>query len=308
MKPTAVDKAKVTLLVDNYYDVLLPSTEHVVRVGPGQTKKPLMAGHGFSIFVEVWKNGEYENILVDASHSHVVLLNNLEGLNIDPDTINAAFISHGHFDHYQGLAGLAERRTKPLTTYIHPDAFYPKLLVTPKGKIGPWVFDKELHEEKGIRFVEERIPCVVNKFFILSGEIERTTDFEKPWPAAKILKNEKETQDYFIDEQALGILVKDKGLIVIAGCSHPGIVNIVRHMHNITQEKILCIVGGFHLSILPEEIIKKTINALLEFEPKLIMPCHCTGFEPTVMMYEMCKDRFAVNCVGTSIVFSSNNA
>ncbi len=303
MKSEAVDKVKITILVDNYYDVLLPSTEHVVRVGPGQTKKPLMAGHGFSIFAEVWKNGEYANMLIDAAHSDTVLLNNMEGLGIEPDSVQAMFLSHGHFDHYQGLMGLAERRKKKLPVYVHPDAFYPKLLVTPRGKIGPWIFDKEAHEEKGVEFIEERMPCVVNRFFLLSGEIERTTDFEKPWTAAKVLKNGKEIQDYFLDEQALGILVKDRGLIVIAGCSHPGIVNMVKHMQNITGEKILCVVGGFHLSILPDEVVKKTVKALMEFEPELIMPCHCTGFKPTVMMFEMCGDRFAVNCVGSSIVF-----
>ena len=302
MKPKAVDKAKVTILVDNYYDVLLPSTELVQRVGPGQTKKPLMAGHGFSIFIEVWEGENYANMLVDTSHSSTVLINNLEGLGINPDNIQSAFISHGHFDHYDGLSGLLEARKEPLEVHLHPDAFIPKLLVTPRGKIGPWYFNKEELEKKGAKFVENKEPIVVKDYFLLSGEIEWTTEFEKPWPAAKILKNGKEEQDYFKDEQAIAILVKNKGLIVIAGCSHPGIVNMVTHVHKLTGEPVFAILGGFHLSILPDEVIKKSINGLADFDPTIIIPCHCTGFKATVMMYQMLGEKFAVNCVGSSLL------
>ncbi len=304
MRPLAVDRVKITILVDNYYDVLLPSTKYVKRVTPGQTKKPLMAGHGFSLFVEVWKGERYANILVDSSHSYIPLLNNLEALGIDPDSIETAFLTHGHFDHFGGFAGLAEKRTKPLTVYVHPDAFYPKLVVTPAGKRGPWNFDKKANEEKGITFVEERLSTIINDFFLASGEIERTTEFEKPWPAAKVIKDGKEVQDLFIDEQALGVIVEGKGLVVMAGCSHPGIVNITRHMANITQERVLCVVGGFHLSILSEDDVEKTINGLAEFEPELVVPCHCTGFYPTCRMCVRLGERFAVNCVGSAIEFS----
>lgn len=307
MKPKAVDKMKITILVDNYYDVLLPSHGPVKRVGPGQTKKPLMAGHGYALFVEVWEDGKYANMLVDSSHSPVVLLNNLEALDIDVDSIEGAFLTHGHFDHFGGFAGFAERRGKPLSLYVHPDAFYPKLVVTPAGKKGPWTFDRKVHEEKGIIFVEERLPTVVNNYFLISGEIERTTEFEKPWPAAKVVRNGKETQDFFVDEQALGVLVKDKGLVVIAGCSHPGIVNMVRHMHNLTGEKILCVLGGFHLSILSADDVEKTINGILEFDPELVVPCHCTGFYPTCRMNNRLGDRLAVSSVGSVIEFGGGN-
>ncbi len=305
MRPEAVDRVKVRILVDNYYDVLLPSTANVKRVGPGETKKPLMAGHGYALFVEVFKGDSYANLLVDFSHSPVVLLHNMESLGISPDDVQTAFLTHGHYDHFGGLVEFARKRSKPISVYVHPDAFYPKLVVTPKGRRGPWQLDRKACEEAGVVFVEENMPSVVNRFFLVSGEIERTTDFERPWPAARVIKGDREVQDYFVDEQAVGVLVKDMGLVVISGCSHPGIVNIVRHMRNITQERILCVIGGFHWSILPEDVVEKSIDALMELDVGLVVPCHCTGFYPTCMASRKLGERFAVSSVGTVIEFGS---
>lgn len=207
------------------------------------------------------------------------------------------------FDHFGGLGGFAEKRSKPITVYAHPDAFYPKLVVTPAGKRGPWICEKEELGKKGVVWIEERLPTVVNDFFLISGEIERTTDFEKPWPAARVIKGGKEVQDLFIDEQVLGVLVEGKGLIVVSGCSHPGIVNIVKHMHNLTQERILAVIGGFHLSVLDKDTIEKTIDGIAAFEPELVVPCHCTGFHPSCMLASRFGDKFAINSVGTVIEF-----
>ncbi len=302
MEWRVAEKVKIRLLVDNYIDVFQPSTELVKRITPGQAKKPLMAGHGFSLFVEARDPEISHNILVDASHSPQALLHNMEALDIAPQEVEAFFLTHGHVDHFGGLAGLLEAREKETEVYTHPQAFLPKLVVTPRGKVGPWQLPREELEAKGARFVTNTQPTVVNHFFLLSGEVPRTTPFERPWPAARIVREDgQEVLDHFQDEQSLIIKVKGLGLVVIAGCSHPGIINMVRQAREVGGERVAVVIGGFHLGVVSEDAMEETILHLKELGAELIVPCHCTGFRATCRMAQALGEAFAVNCVGSLV-------
>ncbi len=295
-------KVKIRLLVDNYLDVFEPSTELVKRVTPGQAKKPLQAGHGYSLYIEAQGAEGTHNILVDASHSPQLLLHNMEALGIDPKGIEAFFLTHGHVDHFGGMAGFLEAGGEGIDVYTHPQAFLPKLVVTPRGKAGPWQLPKEELEALGARFVTNTQPTVVNHYFLLSGEVPRTTPFEKPWPAARIIREDgQEVLDDFEDEQSLIIKVKDKGLVVIAGCSHPGIVNMVKHAQELGKDRIAVVIGGFHLGVVSQDVMEETILHLKELGADLVVPCHCTGFRATCRMAQTLGDTFAVNCVGSLV-------
>jgi 7,8-dihydropterin-6-yl-methyl-4-(beta-D-ribofuranosyl)aminobenzene 5'-phosphate synthase len=120
----------------------------------------------------------------------------------------------------------------------------------------------------------------------ISGEVPRVTDFEAP---VNFLREEdgKVFEDTVNDEQAVYLTTR-KGLVVIAGCAHPGIVNIVTHARKSTGSKVYMVLGGFHLANATQERVRKTMDALKNLGVDRIAPMHCTGFEAMKMI----SDRF----------------
>ena len=141
MKIPALQAVTVEILVDNFFDVFEPSRPGIVeRVVPGRLKKPLLAAHGLAYLITLNHQGKLSRILMDAANAPLPLFNNLEALEHDINEIDAVALSHGHPDHYGGLLEfLAKRTGGPIPVYLHKDVFLPKILITPRGRIGPWV-------------------------------------------------------------------------------------------------------------------------------------------------------------------------
>ena len=305
MKIPTLQAVTVEILVDNFFDVFEPSRPGIVeRVVPGRLKKPLLASHGLAYLITLNRGGKLSRILMDAANSPLPLFNNLEALEHDINEIDAVVLSHGHPDHYGGLFEFLGKRTGgPIPVYLHPDVFFPKVLVTPRGRIGPWVLDRDQLMAANVEIHENQGPQLALDQVLLTGTVGATTSYEKPLPGFRRKVAGQEEQDLFPDEQALVADVEGRGLVVIGGCSHPGIVNMVKYAQKLTGvQKISLILGGFHLTPHGDDMIRDTIQGLKELNADLIIAGHCTGFRALTKLAIAFPDTFMVSCVGTKVM------
>jgi 7,8-dihydropterin-6-yl-methyl-4-(beta-D-ribofuranosyl)aminobenzene 5'-phosphate synthase len=301
MKLAETKDVTITTVVDNYTDVLLESIPGVERRGP--KKDPLLAEHGLSVHIRL--EAEDREILLDVGYTKVVLPHNLSRLGIDPTMVDQIVITHGHLDHTAALADLLQMAVKRVPALVHCDAFLERWFIFSDGsKMGPWHENAQEWEEAGAEIVYVEKPYELAPGCLATGPIPRRTDFEEGMPAAHYRKGEDLVHDPINDDQAIVINVEGKGLIVIAGCAHSGIVNTVLYAQEISDvEEIWAIIGDFHLGSATPEKMERTIAELKAIGPRFVMPAHCTGFVATHRFATEMPDEFVLNAVGTRLTF-----
>jgi 7,8-dihydropterin-6-yl-methyl-4-(beta-D-ribofuranosyl)aminobenzene 5'-phosphate synthase len=319
----AIDEVKITLVMDNSLDLLLPSSEIAQRylfnpkwlekfqAKPNLFDAPLpYAEHGFSALITVRHKVKQGVVLFDTGVSRKGLLWNIDALEIDLAAIQAIVLSHGHADHAMGLPGFIERlgsRYVPLV--LHPDAYLDRKLVLPNGiELSLPAPKKQDLRCENIEIVESVGPSMlVDDMVLVSGEISRNTEFEQGFPIHFAHRHDHwEPDPLIMDDQCAIINIKGKGLVIITGCGHSGIINTIRNAQYITGiDKIYAVIGGFHLSGAAfEPIIPPTISALKEISPTYIMPGHCTGWRATHQIALAMPNAFIPNSVGTTLTFN----
>lgn len=314
-----VDRVVVTTLVDNTADMLLPDVGPVRRWGLSGTGGPLpvapsgvavgrstldflRAEHGYSALVDVYQGGRMHRVLYDAGVSPFGLVENLDRLGISPETFHAIVLSHGHFDHVAGLHGLIKRiGGRKLPVLLHPDFWSRRRIASPDRFVDLPTPSRAGIEDAGFDLIEDRQPSfLLGGALLVTGEVPRTTAFETGLPPGhQAWVDGQWRHDPLVHEdQALVAHVRGRGLVVITGCGHAGIVNIVRQAKRLTGvDQVYLVTGGLHLRDGP--VLAETVAALTEERPQLVVPAHCTSWLAHHALYDAMPQAYRPNSVGS---------
>lgn len=314
IKLNEVDKVEVLTLQDNYIDLVAQDSNEVVqRANPlkgNELGNSIRAEHGFSTWIMVTKNGKARHMLFDFGFSEDGAALNAKALNADLSQVEALVLSHGHLDHLGGLENLVKAvGKKNLDLVVHPGAFVKTRYRKNIEGLNTYVpsLSREKADHAGVNIVETREPYpLLEGDAVFLGEIPRVTDFEKGAPDMFYQVEDEEKPDPFHDDSGIAFNIKEKGLVVISGCAHAGIVNTVKHAQNVTGvSNVWAVMGGFHLSGADfDGVISPTTGGLKEINPHYVIPTHCTGRDAVMHIEREMPDAFLLNMSGTKMTFA----
>ena len=311
VRVTEVDKLTVWVLTDNYYDVNRAEAKigKRYRAVPG---KSIHAEHGLSFYAETVIDGKTSTCMFDYGLDPLGVMNNIALLGLDIGKANAFSLSHGHWDHYTAAVSILKQNQSRIAGgtpfYVGEEAFAHRYSLRPGtteiADLGQ--LKKEDLEAFGLKVVEVKNPLQIIPGANFTGNIERVTAYEKVPPTLLIKRGEKPEPDDMRGEQALFFNVKGKGLVVLSGCAHAGIVNTVKYAQKVSgTEKIHAVMGGFHLINAKAEVIQNTVADIKAMKPDYIIPTHCTGFEAVVAFSREMPNEFILNTAGTQYTFAA---
>jgi len=313
-----VDSVELLTLIDNVTDVFMPdqgpakrprlgfaTTRPAALMQEGWGGDPLIAEHGLSFLVTVRKADRAYRILFDTGTSPDGMVENMRRLDVDPGSIEAVVCSHGHFDHTTGLEGLIRTvgRTN-MPVLIHPHFWRRRRVVIPGAEpVEIPTTSRSALEGAGFEIIEDRQPSfLLDGSVLLTGEVPRVSGFEPGFPPQQAwLSGAWEPDPLVLDDQALIMNVAGKGLVVITGCGHAGVVNICRYARRLTGDQPLyAVIGGFHLNgPVFEPLIPRVLDELATMNPAVVVPAHCTGWRANHAMAARFGDAYIPDSVGT---------
>lgn len=330
-----VDRLTVQVLIDSNHDIFLGAqTAGGVEIqrarGGSDFRKILHNQWGLSLLLDSARGDGSRTILLDFGYTAEALLNNMDILGVDPSTIEALVLSHGHFDHFGGLLGFldAYRDVLPADLALYAggeDNFCHRHGRTPtEGQFTDFgVLDRRELAARRLTTVLADQPTVIADHAFTTGPIERSS-FEEVLPntmveygirdglgcdASHFTSAELQGQivpDEHHHEHATCYNVRDKGLVVIASCGHAGIINTIRQAQAVSGvNQVHALIGGFHLGPAPVPYIAQAVAELKALEPDVVVPMHCSGVNFTQAMREQMPDALLISSTGSRMTFGA---
>jgi 7,8-dihydropterin-6-yl-methyl-4-(beta-D-ribofuranosyl)aminobenzene 5'-phosphate synthase len=331
-----VDRLAVRVVIDSYQFAVAPGKSlgevDVQHFGwgisgdkpPGRT---LISEFGLSMHAESQRGAETRNILMDFGFTSQGLVNNVDLLGIDPATLDALVLSHGHYDHFGGMVGFLRASNGKLKANLPlyvggEECFCSREWTAPpvQGNFG--ALDRRALEEADIAVTFAEEPALVADHGFTTGQIGLNS-FEKllspsamkigveagigcyPDQFSEEERAKAVIPDQFRHEIAIAFNLKGRGLVVMTSCSHRGVVNAIEQAQAASGvQKVHAVIGGFHLAPYKEDYVRETIKALQEIDLDYLIPLHCTG-EP---FYEIARvempSKLLRSYTGTRFVFT----
>jgi 7,8-dihydropterin-6-yl-methyl-4-(beta-D-ribofuranosyl)aminobenzene 5'-phosphate synthase len=343
--PPLVDRVAVWSLVDNAHDIFLKSAtvgegplrceiqRNGLGLGPRLKNQQLKSEFGLGFHLESIQGDQKRHYLLDYGLSETAGPDNIAFLKIDPASVDALILSHGHYDHFGGLVPLLARHRKAmrkdLDLYVGgEDSFCYRWFPAPQGAPETerqtfGVLDRRDLDKQNVRVVMAEEPLVIGDQAFTTGAIPRTT-FETVQPAAQIELGQRDgagcdashftpaeqagqiVPDQFWFEHATCFNVKDRGLVVISSCGHAGIVNTVKAAQAASGvDKVHAVIGGFHLAPAPEPVVAQTVEALKAINPDYLIPMHCSGKTFTRLADAAMPGKIIPNSTGSRFTFGA---
>ena len=303
-----ISRLAVRVVTDSFQIAIAPSfkRDNIVverfgwALGDAPPDKAIVSEFGLSLHAASVRGDETRNVLIDFGFTSNALNNNLELLGVDPSMLDALVLSHGHYDHFGGMAGFlraAEGKVKPGTPFVigGEECFCARQWTAPPlpGNFG--AIDRSALRAAMLTVVSAERPSLIADHAFITGQVPLTT-FEKVLSPSKMTvgvnggfgcypdklpADERQSgaiPDKFSHEIATVYNLKGRGLIVLTSCSHRGVVNIVQRAQAASGvSKVHAVMGGFHLAPFDENYVRRVIAGLKEINPDYVVPMHCTG-------------------------------
>ncbi len=251
--------------------------------------------HGFACFIETSEG----NYLFDTGQGYGIVQNSLS-LKKDLRSVEAVMISHGHYDHTGGLPAVLKQRG-PVDVFGHKEMFVRRIWT--KGEMVRDIgipFRRQYLESLGARFRLGTELVEVGPGVYLTGEVPRKNDFEKGDPNMTMIADDggRIQPDPLNDDLSL-LIETDKGLVVVLGCAHAGMINILNYaVEQLGKERIFAVIGGTHLGFSSERQFEETLKVIDDYQIERIGVSHCTGLEKASRLHAKLDERFFFGTVG----------